>query len=162
MHTILYLVTIFDQQEQLVLHFFHSLNNLLQKLSVSVWACLHYFLGLRYLSSITSGGTIGLFLPMRKLLQVIGSGSWGSTLTGASGRLMTKLSVSAINVSRVSSFASWPFSLIFREFLCWFDTSFPGFAEMRSWRRVKKPLNSFLWQCLRSWPGQWILWRYSL
>ena len=104
----------------LVLHFLRSVsvgmysrNHLLQK---SVWACLHRFLEFKSLSSKTSGGTFELFFPMRKWLGVIASGSWGSMLTWVSGRLLSRLSISAINVSKVSSFTSWPFRVIFRTF----------------------------------------------
>ena len=50
-----------------------------------------------------------------------GTGYWGwvfawpvTTGTGVNG--LSKLSVSAMNVSRVSSFTSWPFRVIFRAF----------------------------------------------
>ena len=79
----------------LVLHFLRSVsvgmysrNHLLQK---SVWACLHRFLEFKSLSSKTSEGTFGLFLPIRKWLGMIASGSWGSMLTWVSGRLLSRL-----------------------------------------------------------------------
>ena len=107
----------------LVLHFFRSVSagtyscsHLLQKWSVSVWACLHRFLEFKSLSSKTPGGMFGLFLPRRKWLGVIASRSWRSTLTWVRGRLLSKLSTSTITVSKVSSFTSWPFRMIFRAF----------------------------------------------
>ena len=54
---------------------------------------------------------------MTKWLGVIASRSWGSTLMRVSGWLVSRLSISAINVSKVSSFTSWPFRVMLRAFL---------------------------------------------
>lgn len=105
---------------------------------VSVWACLQCFLEFKSLSSKTFGGTFGLFLEMRKWLGVIPSSSWGSTLTWVSSRLLSKLSISAINVI-IHQLAIHDG---LQSFLCWFDKSFPDSPQN------EEPLDSVLQQII--------------
>ena len=116
----------------------YSRSHLFQKWSVRNWDCLQRFLEHRSLLPKTSGDRLGLPLPIRLWLGVVGSESLGSTLACVSGRLLRRPSTSVASVS-------WSY---LERLLRGPHHSFPHSPEVRSRWRIENPLDSILCNCV--------------